>query len=198
MSVFFLDWELWQEMTFVLGCCIVIVFAVGLVKLWWTNRAMRRLELIDEEKRARVSLMSHCGIDNLGPSEIPFGVRAIQSGIEVEGIWISRPDTAEPSKVDPVATLVGHRVQVSKGKGKMIDLGSIGCPNPSPEPEGAPKVQSRPRQDNSSSASECFDPQAHIPTQSRPPKPISEPQIGQAFQKRLQQDRRRSDAKCQP
>ncbi|KAF7550297.1 hypothetical protein G7046_g8064 [Stylonectria norvegica] len=134
MVVFFLSWELWQEMTFVLACCIVLVFVIGFVKLWWTNRVLRRLELIDEEKRARVSTMSHC-------------VRAIQSGIEVEGIWISRPNTPDDSQVASCTTLidsttlVGDQTElaVSKGKGRLsklsisqtLPIGSVvGAPSP--------------------------------------------------------------------
>lgn len=88
---------------------------------------MRRHEIIDEEKRARLSLMSYCGIDNMRTPEIPFGIRAIQSGIEVEGIWISRPNMPESCQVTPSATLVGRRIRISKGKGKVIDLVSSEC-----------------------------------------------------------------------
>lgn len=138
MTAFFVDWDLWQEMTFVLGCCIVLVFAMGLVKLWWSNRAIRRLEIIDEEKRARISLMSRCGIENMRPPEIPFGVRAILSGVEVEGIWISRPNSPGPCQLTPVATQVGRRIRISKGKGKMIEIGSSECLSDTLDSETSP------------------------------------------------------------
>ncbi|KAK3383849.1 hypothetical protein B0T24DRAFT_519212 [Lasiosphaeria ovina] len=98
--VFFISWALWQQMTFVLAMAIVVVFCAGLVKLWWSNRLLRRQEILDEEKRARLQEMRKSGIPLKRTNDIPFGVRAIQSGVEVDGIWISRPlslnETATP------------------------------------------------------------------------------------------------------
>ena len=88
---------------------------------------MRRHEIIDEEKRARLSLMSYCGIANMRTPEIPFGIRALQSGIEVEGIWILRPNSPSSCQITPSATFVGRRIRISKGKGKMIELMSSEC-----------------------------------------------------------------------
>ena len=90
----------------VLACCIVTVFLMGTVRLWWANRVMRRLEVIDEEKRARRSEMHHCGINTWQTDEIPFGVRALQPGHEVEGIWVSRARFPQLSQVTSSATLL--------------------------------------------------------------------------------------------
>lgn len=50
--------------------------------------------------------MQQYGIDIPAVNEIPFGPRAIQSGIEVDEIWISRPNTPAPSQQASCATIV--------------------------------------------------------------------------------------------
>lgn len=54
---------------------------------------MKRQAIFDEEKRARMEEMRRTGIPIKRANEIPFGVRALQRGVEVDGIWISRSDS---------------------------------------------------------------------------------------------------------
>lgn len=75
---------------------IAIVFCAGLAKLWLMNRHMRKLEGLDAEKQARAAQMQKSGLA-ANPSrrsrpgaEIPFGVKALEGGVEVEGIWVAR------------------------------------------------------------------------------------------------------------
>lgn len=79
---------------------------------------MRKSEGLDAEERARRSDMSCCGIDAWKMDEIPFGVRAIQRGVEVDGIWISHSDSEDLSQVVSSATLIGDQGEKSRCKGK--------------------------------------------------------------------------------
>jgi hypothetical protein len=58
-------------------------------------RLARKHELADEEKRRTIADLRESGmvIERRQDPEVPFGVRAIESGIEVDGIWISRSNT---------------------------------------------------------------------------------------------------------
>ena len=79
----------------VLGVAIMAVFAFGYGKLLWRNRLVRTQELVDEEKRMRIQELRNSGqiVESRTSHDIPFGVRAIQSGIQVDGIWISTSTT---------------------------------------------------------------------------------------------------------
>ncbi|KAK2073559.1 hypothetical protein P8C59_007837 [Phyllachora maydis] len=123
-GLFFASWALWEQMTFVLAVAIVLVFFAGLTKLWVTNRIMRKQEILDEEKRARLAETRKAGltVKQQRGHEIPFGVRAIQSGVQVEGIWISRPPSPnadDTTKLASSASLVTLDSDSTK-KGKQV------------------------------------------------------------------------------
>lgn len=65
------------------------------------NRVVRRQELVDEEKRVRIQELRSSGqiVESRKSYDIPFGVRAIQSGVQVDGIWISQSNTPAASEL---------------------------------------------------------------------------------------------------
>ncbi|EMD88323.1 hypothetical protein COCHEDRAFT_1227496, partial [Bipolaris maydis C5] len=96
-GVFFTSWELWQKMTFVLACGIVLTIFIGFIKLAFDKRKLRKYSKVDKGKRAQSPEMLEAQpvtqVNEDAKDEIPFGIRAIQSGIEVDGVWISRTNT---------------------------------------------------------------------------------------------------------
>lgn len=94
---FFNSWALWQKMTFVLGCAIVFTIIIGFVKLMFDRQKLRKYSKVDKGKQAQTPEMLEAqpvtAVSTETKDEIPFGIRAIQSGIEVDGVWISRSNT---------------------------------------------------------------------------------------------------------
>ncbi|KAI0838958.1 hypothetical protein F5Y06DRAFT_36218 [Hypoxylon sp. FL0890] len=144
MINFFTNWELWQQMTFVLAAAMVTVFCIGLIKLWWLSRFLKKHTVLDLEKRARQLEMQKSGLPAGKRVDIPFGVRAIQSGVEVDGIWISRPGT--PIEIARTSPSIASSLTLetgSKSKGKEKELATHVAttvteveptPNQSPQP----------------------------------------------------------------
>ncbi|PSN73060.1 hypothetical protein BS50DRAFT_177698 [Corynespora cassiicola Philippines] len=99
-KVFFNDWELWQKMTFVLACGIVVTVLLGLCKLQYDRYRIRKYTKVDKGKQAQTPEMleSQPVAREETKEEIPFGIRAIESGIEVDGVWISRSNTPASSR----------------------------------------------------------------------------------------------------
>lgn len=57
-------------------------------------------------------------------SEVPFGIRAIESGIEVEGVWISRSNTPASTRENSVVTFTQFKNALPRHN-SMIDLSKL-------------------------------------------------------------------------
>ncbi|KAJ5383027.1 hypothetical protein N7517_000938 [Penicillium concentricum] len=101
---FWVDWELWEKLSVVLAMLIGLVLLYAFCVLGW-NRWMTSkyaaAEAKEQEEEPEVYPMLH-------KDDIPFGARALERGIEVEGIWVSDPNTPIQSPCQP-ATPVGSR-----------------------------------------------------------------------------------------
>ncbi|KAI0423621.1 hypothetical protein F5Y09DRAFT_203711 [Xylaria sp. FL1042] len=142
---FFSNWELWEQLTFVLAGGIVLVFFIGWIKLWWMQRLLKKHTLLDEEKRARQMELRKSGLPAGRRADIPFGVRAIQSGIEVEGIWISRPvtpmETRSSSKASSTTLDIDSELRPQdKGKGVLGLRPTATVTEVEPTPKPSPRL----------------------------------------------------------
>ncbi|EEH40904.2 hypothetical protein PAAG_02880 [Paracoccidioides lutzii Pb01] len=79
--VFFVEWALWAKMCFVL----VLIYGSG-VHIY-NSLMLKKFTAAAAITRPKPEMVE------AGSEEIPFGSRAIESGIEIEGIWISSHNT---------------------------------------------------------------------------------------------------------
>lgn len=102
-----------------LACAIVVTVLLGCVKLGYTHWRLRKYSAVAEQEKKEQALHRQMSqrrrpAGTGGGDEIPFGVRAIESGIEVEGVWISRANTPEAaSRNSSAGSLVLQQFQRS-------------------------------------------------------------------------------------
>ncbi|KAK3720426.1 hypothetical protein LTR37_003838 [Vermiconidia calcicola] len=97
---FFSGWPTWEKLVFILACAIVVTVFLGCLKLAYTDWRLRKYSAVAEREKQEQTMhrqMSQRTRRSGRSEDVPFGVRAIESGIEVEGVWISRANTPEAS-----------------------------------------------------------------------------------------------------
>ncbi|KAJ5620557.1 hypothetical protein N7510_004541 [Penicillium lagena] len=98
---FWLSWALWQKLSFVLGTLIIITLFAGFCVLAYNRWNLRRHAAAEATAKENVLLLPM-----LHKDEIPFGARALESGMHTEGIWISNLNTPVPSPYLPGTPVV--------------------------------------------------------------------------------------------
>lgn len=73
----------------------VVTLFIGLIKLQYDKHQERKYTKVEKGKQAQTPEMLEAQPISAEPKadDIPFGIRAIESGIEVDGVWISRTNT---------------------------------------------------------------------------------------------------------
>jgi hypothetical protein len=94
--------------TQVLACGIVGTIGLGLIKLSYDKHKLRKYSKVDKGRQAQSSEMLEAQpvtqVMDESKDEIPFGIRAIQSGVEIDGVWISRSNTSVGSSRASIMT----------------------------------------------------------------------------------------------
>ncbi|KAL7273199.1 hypothetical protein RUND412_003956 [Rhizina undulata] len=100
---------LWEKMLLVLAAAMALTLFAGIVKVIYTSfRIKKYTQLAAARKSHLENVRNSRNVIQLKSDDVPFGIRAIEAGIEVEGIVISRPSTPNSSRPNQSQlTLVG-------------------------------------------------------------------------------------------
>ncbi|KAJ5794162.1 hypothetical protein N7457_000761 [Penicillium paradoxum] len=139
---FWVGWELWEKLSVVLALLIALVLIYALCVLGlnrWRMSKYAATEAKEREEEAELYPMLH-------KDDVPFGARALERGIEVEGIWVSNPNTPMQSPHQP-ATPVGSR-PASPGSRSLArtlenSTSSVGSQSSTISPKPMPAVARR-------------------------------------------------------
>ena len=79
-----------------MGCAIVVIVMAGATKVGYTHWQLRKYSALAEKER-RGQMVQRQMSQRRRHDEVPFGIRALEHGLEVDGVWFSRPTTPEGS-----------------------------------------------------------------------------------------------------
>lgn len=117
-ATFWNGWQLWEQMCFILGCAILLVICGGCVKLVYNHQRLRKYSKLAAEKaQIREQLQRTASVKHGSGKDIPFGIRALESGIEVDGVWISGSNTpagSTPAHSTPGSPTLDATTEVPK------------------------------------------------------------------------------------
>ncbi len=96
------------------------MFGIAYFKLLWANRLANKQEDRDDERGIAFRESGQCtqAAEARKSQDIPFGIRAVQSGIQVDGIWISKDSVLIPASIN-----LGHMVNGSFDRRQNQNLG---------------------------------------------------------------------------
>lgn len=168
---FFNDWALWEKMTFVLACAIVCTIGAGLIKLWLDTRQLKKYAAKEAiQKAATPNMVESRMLSDEEKGDIPFGIRAIEKGWEVEGVWLSAPNTPVPgSPVSSAQSSTPHSPMAGPSSRPISDIPKLDLPKPRRNDRA-----DLPSQASSVKSQTTFDPAVSaepIHTRSREPSP---------------------------
>jgi hypothetical protein len=110
----------------------VLVFCLGWTKLWWVSRRNKKQAVVDEEKRVKIQELRMSGVIIKLDREnhLPFGVRALQSGVEIDGIWVSTSKTPIPESLQQLGDSAHSSDSsfVSNDEGRPFSPGELSPP----------------------------------------------------------------------
>lgn len=110
--------KLWEKMLLVLAVGMFLTLLAGCLKLIYNNYRVKKHTKIAEARKSHIeSIGGGTDLVKSKQDEIPFGIKALEAGVEVEGIYISRPNT--PARyTQSQATLVGSDAASQKSRGQ--------------------------------------------------------------------------------
>ncbi|KAI9928793.1 hypothetical protein ASPWEDRAFT_36579 [Aspergillus wentii DTO 134E9] len=127
---FWVGWALWQKLSTVLAFLITLVLIYSFSILLYNRRMTRKHAAAEayqkEEQDAELRPMLTVG------SDIPFGARALERGVQVEGIWISSDNNTPLPTPQKPGTPIGTRPSSSSVSTRLDSV-----------PENVPRAQSK-------------------------------------------------------
>ncbi|KAL5357017.1 hypothetical protein BJX96DRAFT_143783 [Aspergillus floccosus] len=91
-------WALWQKLSFVLACVLILVLAYSFCVLAYNKRALKKHAAAEARRQSEQDAEAYPMLAE--QQEVLFGAKTLQRGVHVEGIWVPKCDM--PAQRDDV------------------------------------------------------------------------------------------------